>query len=105
MATKSTKKPVDWVRMTQFVIFCISCVAGMMIWYYANQEQTINDIEIKYVTKTELQLIEHKIDSIESSLKDLKSNFSGKLLKMEETNRDIVGLITDIRIQLARTLD
>ena len=40
--------------------------------------------------------------SLEDAVEDLDDNFTGKLEELEETNTEIVGLITDIRLTLAK---
>jgi hypothetical protein len=94
MTTNRPKKTADWhnwMRLTQFIIFCVSCVAAVIIWHYSLQSQQSEMLETKYVTKTELALIEQKLNSVETSLN-----------KLEKTNREVVNLITDIRLALAR---
>ena len=87
--------------MTQFVVFCISCITGLMIWYYAQQDKAATRIEQNYVNKIELQLVEQRVRILEESNKNIKQEFSTRLEKMEETNNEIVDLITDIRLPLA----
>jgi hypothetical protein len=102
MAANRTKNSYDWMRITQFIIFCASCIIAVIFWYYAQQERTSEKIEGRYATKTELQLIDQKLDSVETSLKEMKIEFSDKLKDMENTNNTIIDLVTDIRLTLAR---
>ena len=39
---------------------------------------------------------------LEESVEDLDDSFTSKLEELEETNTEIVGLITDIRLTLAK---
>ena len=108
MTTKRTKNSensfnwMNWLRLVQFIIFFVSCIAAVIIWYYAQTEQREENLEAKYVTKIELKLLEQKLDSLEDAVEDLDDNFTGKLEELEETNTEIVGLITDIRLTLAK---
>ena len=95
MVTNSKKKDVDWMRMAQFTIFCVSCVVGLVIWYYAQEDRAAEKIQENYASKTE------RIKTLEETNKNLKYEFGTRLEKMEETNNEIVGLITDIRLTLA----
>ena len=100
MNTKSTKNN-DPYSMLKFAVFCVTCVLSVTIWYFGHHEDLSEKIELKYVTKTELELVAQKLDSVENSLKDIKTEFTGKLNELEETNNEIADLITDIRLTLA----
>ena len=100
MDTKSTKNN-DPYSMLKFAVFCVTCVLSVTIWYFGHHEDLTEKIESKYVTKTELELVSQKLDSVENSLKDIKMEFTGKLNELEETNNEIADLITDIRLTLA----
>jgi len=108
MTTKSNKNSensfdwMNWLRLAQFIIFFTSCIAAVIIWYYAQAGERTEYLETKYVTKIELKLLEQKIDSLEDSVEDLDDNFTGKLEDLEKTNTEIVDLITDIRLTLAK---
>ena len=102
MTTNRQKKSIDWMRLTQFIIFCVCCVGGVFLWYYGQQSKLSETLEAKYVTKTEILLIEQKLDVLENSLQEFKNDFSNKLDSMEDTNNEVVDLITDIRLTLAR---
>ena len=102
MAANRTKNSHDWMRITQFVVFCATCIIGVIVWYYAQQEKNVEKINNRYATKMELQLIDQKLNTVESDLKDMKSDFSEKLDKLEKTNDTIIDLVTDIRLTLAR---
>jgi hypothetical protein len=104
MPTNRIKNSTNWMRITQFVVFCISCVLAVVIWYYSQQEKTTNIVANTYVSKTELELVKQKLDSVEENLKEMKQEFSEKLVKVEETNDAIIELVTDIRLTLARGL-
>jgi len=101
MTTNRTKKDSDWMRYTQFVIFSVSCVVGLVIWYYAQEDKAAIRIQENYVNKIELQLVDQKVKTLEESHKNLKYEFGTRLEKMEDTNNEIVNLITDIRLTLA----
>ena len=85
MTTKRTKNSensfnwMNWLRLVQFIIFFVSCIAAVIIWYYAQTEQREENLEAKYVTKIELKLLEQKLDSLEDAVEDLDDNFTGKL--------------------------
>jgi len=73
----------------------------MTIWYFGHHADINEKIESKYVTKTQLELVSQKLDSVEISLKEIKTEFTGKLNALEATNNEIADLITDIRLTLA----
>ena len=101
MERKSTKKN-DWPPMVKIVIFCVTCVLSVAIWYFGHQSDITEKIESKYVSKTELELVIQKLDTVEASLKEVKIEFTDKLNTLEKTNNEIAALITDIRLSLAR---
>jgi hypothetical protein len=101
MDEKSTKKN-DWFSMIKIVTFCVTCVLSVTIWYFAHQDDITEKIESKYVTKIELELVIQKLDTVEASLKEFKTEFTDKLNALEKTNNEIAALITDIRLSLAR---
>ena len=92
---------MDWMKLTQFIVFCISCIAGVMIWFFAQQDKTSIQISQNYVTKYEMQLIQKEVEILKLELRDFKSNFATQIDKMEEANDSILELITDIRLTLA----
>lgn len=100
METKSTKNN-DPYSMLKFAVFCVTCVLSVTIWYFGHQSDITEKIESKYVTKTQLELVSQKLTTVDVSLKDMKTEFSDKLNALEETNREIADLITDIRLTLA----
>jgi len=102
MTANGTKKSVDWVNIAKFIIFFATCLASVFIWYYSQQANISNDIALTYVSKTELQLVIQKLDILEDSLKEFKNDFSSQLNSLENTNNEIAGLVTDIRLTLAR---
>ena len=102
MSTNRPKNSYDWMKIVQFSIFCISCIAMIIIWYYSNLQDINVEAEKKYVSKPEIQLIEQRIETNEQQIKDIRNEFSQKLEKLEGTNNEIVDLITDIRLTLAR---
>tara|TARA_R110001592_G_scaffold313786_1_gene589257 strand:+ start:168 stop:482 length:315 start_codon:yes stop_codon:yes gene_type:complete len=97
----STNKGTDWMKLTQFAVFCISCVVGVMLWYFAQQNTFSDKINMTYVSKTELQLVTQRLEVLEDSIKNLKNDFNYRLQKMEDTNNQIISLVTDIRLTLA----
>ena len=99
MADKTPK--TDWLRLTQFAIFCISCVLAIVLWYFAQQGAMSDSIEKKYVSKTELQIVAQRMGMLETTIKEMKGDFSQKLMKVEESNEEILDLVTDIRLSLA----
>lgn len=107
--TYSPKKEIfsmDWMKTTQFVIFCISCVAAVVIWFFAQQDKASMQISQNYATKFEVQLIHKEIEILKLEMRDFKSNFNTQINKMEEANDSILELITDIRLTMAsRTND
>ncbi len=92
---------MDWMKTTQFVVFCISCVAGVVIWFFAQQAKTSLQISQNYATKFEVQLIQKEIEILKLEVRDFKTNFNSQINKMEEANDSILDLITDIRLTLA----
>ena len=100
MDTKSIKNN-DPYSMLKFAVFCVTCILSVTIWYFGHHEDINEKIELKYVTKTELELVSQKLDSVENTLKEVKIEFSDKLSALEETNNEIADLITDIRLTLA----
>ena len=101
METKNQKKPLEWMKITQFVIFCISCIAGVMIWFFAQQDKTTYEISQNYATKFEVQLMQKELEILKLEMRDFKINFNSQIAKMEEANDSILELITDIRLTLA----
>jgi hypothetical protein len=92
---------MDWMKTTQFVIFCVSCVAAVVIWFFAQQDKTTYEISQNYATKFEIQLIQKEVEILKLEMRDFKSNFNTKINKMEEANDSILELITDIRLTMA----
>ncbi|MAL46072.1 hypothetical protein [Hyphomonas sp.] len=92
---------MDWMKTTQFVIFCVSCVAGVMIWFFAQQDKTTLEISQNYATKFEVQLMQKELEILKLEVRDFKTNFNSQIAKMEEANDSILELITDIRLTLA----
>jgi hypothetical protein len=101
METKDQKKPLEWMKITQFVIFCISCIAGVMIWFFAQQDKTTYEISQNYATKFEMQLMQKELEILKLEMRDFKLSFNSQIAKMEEANDSILELITDIRLTLA----
>ena len=101
METKNQKKPLEWMKITQFVIFCISCIAGVMIWFFAQQDKTSYEISQNYATKFEMQLMQKELEILKLEMRDFKANFNTQIAKMEEANDSILELITDIRLTMA----
>ncbi len=92
---------MDWMKTTQFVIFCVSCVAAVVIWFFAQQDKASLQISQNYATKFEVQLIQKEIEILKLEVRDFKTNFNTQINKMEEANDSILDLITDIRLTLA----
>ena len=101
METNSNKNPFDWMKTTQFIIFCLSCVIGVVMWYYSQQDQLEQNLANRYVSKYEQQLIIQRIDNLEDSIRNFKVEVGSRITKMERTNEEIIDLITDIRLTLA----
>ena len=101
METKNQKKPLEWMKITQFVIFCISCIAGVMIWFFAQQDKTTYEISQNYATKFEMKLMQEELEILKLEMRDFKLNFNSQIAKMEDSNDSILELITDIRLTLA----
>ena len=102
MATKTPKNSNDWARITQFIIFSISCAIAVIVWYYSQQSQVAEEVAARYVSKTEIMLIEQKLSSLETNLNIFKTDMLDKLDDIESTNDELLDLITDIRLTLAR---
>ena len=92
---------MDWMKTTQFIIFCVSCVAAVMIWFFAQQDKTNMQISQNYASKFEIQLIQKEVEILKLEMRDFKSNFNTQIAKMEEANDSILELITDIRLSMA----
>ena len=101
MSTKDQKNPIDWMKTTQFVIFCVSCVAAVIIWFFAQQDKESNKIAQNYATKFEIQLIQKEVEILKLEMRDFKANFNTQIIKMEAANDSILELITDIRLTMA----
>tara|TARA_R110000796_G_scaffold6922_3_gene24128 strand:+ start:391 stop:708 length:318 start_codon:yes stop_codon:yes gene_type:complete len=101
MSTNDPKNPQDWMKIAKFVIFSVSCIVGVMIWFYAQQDKTSYEISQNYVSKFEMQLVQKEIEILNLELRDFKTNFANQIDKMEIANSTILDLITDIRLTLA----
>ncbi len=101
MATNRNKNPFDWMKTTQFIIFCLSCVIGVVMWYYTSQDKLEQNMADKYVSKYEQQLLIQRIDNLEDTIRNFKVDVGQRIEKMESTNEEIIDLITDIRLALA----
>jgi hypothetical protein len=101
MSTNNQKNSLDWMKTTQFIIFCVSCIAGVMIWFFAQQDKTTYEISQNYVTKFEMQLMNKELEILKLEMRDFKLSFETQIAKMEESNDSILELITDIRLTLA----
>ena len=101
MATNRNKNPFDWMKTTQFIIFCLSCVIGVVMWYYTSQDKLEQNMADKYVSKYEQQLLIQRIDNLEDTIRNFKVDVGQRIEKMESTNAEIIDLITDIRLTLA----
>ena len=92
---------MDWMKITQFVIFCVSCVAAVIILFYDQQDKTNYEISQNYATKFEIQLIQKEVEILKLEMRDFKANCNSQIAKMEEANDSILELITDIRLTMA----
>jgi hypothetical protein len=101
MSTNRNKNPFDWMKTTQFIIFCLSCVVGVVMWYYSQQNQLQQNLADKYVSKYEQQLLIQRLDNLEDTIRNFKVDVGQRIEKMESTNEEIIDLITDIRLTLA----
>jgi hypothetical protein len=101
MSTNNPKNSLDWMKTTQFIIFCVSCIAGVMIWFFAQQDKTTYEISQNYATKFEMQLMQKELEILKLEMRDFKLSFNSQIAKMEESNDSILELITDIRLTLA----
>ena len=101
MNTNNPKYSLDWMKLTKFIIFCVSCVAAVMIWFFAQQDKTTYEISQNYASKFEIQLIQKEVEILKLEMRDFKSNFNTQIAKMEAANDSILELITDIRLTMA----
>ena len=101
METKNQKNPLEWMKIAKFIIFCMSCIAAVMIWFFAQQDKANYDISQNYVNKYEMHLVQKEIEILKLEMRDFKLNFNNQIAKMEEANDSILELITDIRLTLA----
>jgi len=92
---------MDWMNLTKFIIFCVSCVAAVMIWFFAQQDKISNEISQNYASKFEIQLIQKEVEILKLEMRDFKTNFNTQIEKMEVANDSILELITDIRLAMA----
>ena len=89
------------MKIAKFIIFCISCIAAVMIWFFAQQDKTTYEISQNYVNKFEMQLVQKEIEILKLEMRDFKTNFNNQIAKMEDSNDSILEMITDIRLTLA----
>ena len=101
MNTNAPKKPLEWMKIAKFIIFCISCIAAVMIWFFAQRDKTTYEISQNYVNKFEMQLVQKEIEILKLEMRDFKTNFNNQIAKMEDSNDSILEMITDIRLTLA----
>ena len=101
METKDQKKPLEWMKIAKFIIFCMSCIAAVMIFFYSQQDKTTYEISQNYVNKFEMQIMQKEIEILKLEMRDFKVNFNSQIAKMEDANASILELITDIRLTLA----
>ena len=101
MSTKNPKNPLEWMNIIKFVLFCISCIAAVMIWFFAQQDKTSYEISQNYVNKYEMHLVQKEIEILKLEMRDFKLNFNNQISQLEEANDSILELITDIRLTLA----
>jgi hypothetical protein len=101
MNTNDQKKPHEWMKIAKFVIFCASCIAGVVIFFYSLQDKTSYEISQNYVNKFEMQLVQKEIEILKLEMRDFKINFNNQISKMEGSNDSILEMITDIRLTLA----
>ena len=101
MSANNPKISTEWIKLAKFVIICISCVAAVMIWFFAQQDKTEYKIAQNYASKFEIQLIQKEVEILKLEMRDFKANFNTQIAKMEEANDSILELITDIRLTMA----
>ena len=89
------------MKIAKFIIFCASCIAAVMIWFFAQQDKTSYEISQNYVNKYEMHLVQKEIEILKLEMRDFKLNFNNQIAKMEDSNDSILELITDIRLTLA----
>ena len=89
------------MKIAKFVIFCMSCIAAVMIWFMSQQDKTSYEISQNYVTKFEMQLMQKELEILNLEMRDFKLTFNNQISKMETSNDSILDLITDIRLTLA----
>ena len=89
------------MKIAKFIIFCMSCIAAVLIWFFAQQDKTSYEISQNYVNKFEMQLVQKEIEILKLEMRDFKINFNSQISKMEDSNDSILELITDIRLALA----
>jgi len=101
MSTNNPKISLEWMKIAKFIIFCASCIAAVMIWFFAQQDKTSYEISQNYVNKYEMHLVQKEIEILKLEMRDFKLNFNNQIAKMEDSNDSILELITDIRLTLA----
>lgn len=103
MTGNNQKKELQWIKIAQFTIFAVSCIAGVMIWFYAQQDRTSERVAQNYVSKYELRLLEKDVEIMKLELRDFKNLFNTRLEKLDSANDAILEMITDVRLTLAGT--
>lgn len=103
MTGNNQKKPLQWIKIAQFVMFAVSCIAGVMIWFYAQQDRVSDRMAENYVSKYELRLLEKDVEIMKLELRDFKNLFNTRLEKLDNANDAILEMITDVRLTLAGT--
>ena len=71
-----------------------------MEWECGNEDGTDKALSNSDVVVKE-QLVNQRLEVLEESIKNLKNDFNYRLQKMEDTNNEIIDLVTDIRLTLA----
>ena len=84
-------------------MFAVSCIAGVMIWFYAQQDRVSDRMAENYVSKYELRLLEKDVEIMKLELRDFKNLFNTRLEKLDNANDAILEMITDVRLTLAGT--
>ena len=75
MRTNDQKKPLEWMKIAKFVIFCASCIAAVVIFFYSQQDTL-------HIPAEELEQFFLALDTLE--IQD-----SAKAVLIEELERTI----------------
>lgn len=111
----------DWLKWLQFGITIIALIGSALAYYVSQREKTderyarktdleevskrvltTDGLETKFVTKTDLRLIEQRMAALERSVDELSRSVHEELKRVRDTTDRALGVINQIQIDLAR---